>query len=107
MRNALRIIIILLSITIAGCSEKGNIESAIKDIYGSNVSPKEEDTSMIYVLDYSSKRESQEKDAIGLKDKIDKTTNSLAEKVGTDMASKSDTNTSATSQDDCLSDFYK
>lgn len=106
MKKFLSTIIAVLLLT--GCSsQKEKIESALNEVYGSSVSPKKEDTSMIYVLDYNSKRDNQEKESIRLKDKIDKITNSIAELVDSDLSSQSDANTSASSQDDCLSDFYK
>ena len=88
--------LILCIALLCGCSTNHNIDSAIKDIYGSKVPPKEEDGACIYVLNYLEKENKQDTDFVKLKDKIDKYTNSL-----------SDANTSATSKDDCLSDFYK
>ena len=99
--------LILCIALLCGCSTNQNIDSAIKDIYGSKVSPKEEDGAYVYVLNYLEKENKQDTDFVKLKDKIDKYTNSLSENVGNDVASKSDANTSATSKDDCLSDFYK
>lgn len=99
--------LILCIVLLCGCSTNQNIDSAIKDIYGSKVSPKEEDGAYVYVLNYLEKENKQDTDFVKLKDKIDKYTNSLSENVGNDVASKSDANTSATSKDDCLSDFYK
>lgn len=103
-----KIIFLILCIALlCGCSTNHNIESAIKDIYGSKVPPKEEDGAYIYSLDYLEKENKQDADFLKLKDKIDKYTNSLSENLGNDVSSKSDANTSATSKDDCLSDFYK
>ena len=102
-----KIIFLILCIALlCGCSTNHNIESAIKDIYGSKVPPKEEDGAYIYILDYLEKENKQDADFLKLKDKIDKYTNSLSENLGNDVSSKSDANTSATSKDDCLSDFY-
>lgn len=69
--------------------------------------PKTEDGASVYVLNYTEKEDKQDKDIIRLKDKIDNITNSLSQNIGNDVSSKSDANTSATSKDDCLSDFYK
>ena len=103
-----KITFLLLCIALLwGCSTNHNIDSAIKDIYGSNVPSKEEDGAYIYVLNYLEKENKQDADLAKLKDKIDKYTNSLSENVGNDVSSKSDANTSATCKDDCLSDFYK
>ena len=99
--------LILCIALLCGCSTNHNIDSAIKDIYGSKVPPKEEDGACIYVLNYLEKENKQDTDFVKLKDKIDKYTNSLSENLGNDVSSKSDANTSATSNVDCLSDFYK
>ena len=48
-----KITFLLLCIALLwGCSTNHNIDSAIKDIYGSNVPSKEEDGAYIYVLNY-------------------------------------------------------
>ncbi|MEY8552768.1 hypothetical protein AALJ87_04635 [Bacteroides uniformis] len=107
-KNMNKITFLILCIALlCGCSTNQNIDSAIKEIYGSKVSPKEEGGTYIYVLNYLEKGNKQDTDFAKLKDKIDKYTNSLSENVGNEVASKSDANTSATSKDDCLSDFYK
>ncbi|MDD3038606.1 hypothetical protein [Bacteroides sp.] len=101
---------ILLCLTVllfCQCSKEKNIQSTISEVYGSEVLPKTEDGASIYVLNYTKKEDKQDKDIIRLKDKIDNITNSLSQNIGNDVSSKSDANTSATSKDDCLSDFYK
>lgn len=105
MKNILLPLLALFLFT--QCSTKQSIDSAIADIYGSTISPKNEDGASVYVLDYTFKEDKQDTDLIKLKDKIDNTVNSLSENIGSDVPSKSDANTSATSKDDCLSDFYK
>ena len=51
-----KITFLLLCIALLwGCSTNHNIDSAIKDIYGSNVPSKEEDGAYIYVLNYLEK----------------------------------------------------
>ena len=48
-----KITFLLLCIALLwGCSTNHNIDSTIKDIYGSNVPSKEEDGAYIYVLNY-------------------------------------------------------
>lgn len=89
------------------CSDEKNFQSTISNIYGSEVIPKIEDGASVYVLNYTEKEDKQDNDLIKLKDKIDNITSSLSQNIGNDVSSKSDANTSATSKDDCLSDFYK
>lgn len=105
MKN--KILLIISAFILCQCSINQNISSVITDIYGSEIQPKEEDNSSVYLLDYMGKEGCQDTDLIKLKDKIDNITNSLSKNIGNDVSSKSDANTSATSKDDCLSDFYK
>nr|DAE23373.1 MAG TPA: hypothetical protein [Myoviridae sp. ctcPl3] len=105
MKN--KLLLILSLFIFCQCYTNQRIDSAITNIYGSSVSPKEEDGALIYVLNYTQKEEKQDTDLIKLKDKIDNISNTLSENIGSDVSSKSDANTSATSKDDCLSDFYK
>lgn len=89
-------------------STKQNIESAICDVYGSKIVPKiEEDGTLVYFLDYLGKGSKQDNDISLLKDKIDNAVNILSEKIGEDLPSKSDANTAASSNPDCLKDYYK
>lgn len=101
------ILLCLAALLFCQCSKEKNIQSTISEIYDSEVLPKIEDGASVYVLNYTEKEDKQDKDLIKLKDKIDNITNSLSQTVGNDVSSKSDANTSATSKDDCLSDFYK
>lgn len=101
------LLLLFVPLLFSQCSTKQTVDSAIKEIYGSKISPKEEDGASIFVLDYKKKENKQDTDIIKLKDKIDNVVNSLSKNVGNDVSSKSDANTSATSKDDCLSDFYK
>ena len=56
-----KITFLLLCIALLwGCSTNHNIDSAIKDIYGSNVPSKEEDGAYIYVLNYLEKENKQD-----------------------------------------------
>lgn len=102
------VIYIILLIFLCGCSQQSKIESMILDIYGEKVVPgKNEDEGLVYVLDYSNKREQQDKDVIRLKDKIDRIINSTVKETDLDLESYSpDAVSSATSSCDCLSDMY-
>lgn len=94
---------------LCGCSQTSRIETIISDIYGTNILPgQNKDEGTVYVLDYSLKREQQDKDVVKLKDKIDKVVNSIATLTESDLQSYSpDAVSSATKQCDCLSDVYQ
>lgn len=99
---------ILLCILLTGCSQQSKIETVISDVYGKKVNPsKNEEEGNVYVLDYSHKRDQQDKDVTKLKDKIDKAINSTVSEKDSDLESYSpDAVSSATTSCDCLSDVY-
>lgn len=99
---------ILLCILLTGCSQQSKIETVISDVYGKKVNPsKNEEEGNVYVLDYSHKRDQQDKDVTKLKDKIDKAINSTVSEKDSDLESYSpDAVSSATTSCDCLSDIY-
>lgn len=100
--------LLLLCFLLLGCSQQSKIETVISDVYGKKVIPsKNEEEGKVYILDYSQKREQQDKDAIKLKDKIDKAINSTVSEKDSDLESYSpDAVSSASTSCDCLSDVY-
>lgn len=106
MKKVLFIQLLILIFSITGCTSN-EFESAIKEIYGEGVEVTENENSKTYFLDYSNKRDEIEKDSQRLQDKLDKIINSLAEIEYTDLPSKSDANTKATTKDNCLSNILK
>lgn len=99
---------ILLCFLLAGCSQQSKIETVISDVYGEKITPgTNEDEGFVYVLDYSQKREKQDKDVAKLKDKIDKAVGATVSEKDSDLESYSpDAVSSATASCDCLSDVY-
>ncbi len=100
--------IVLLFLLLTGCSQRSNIEKVISDVYGEKIVPgTNEDEGVVYVLDYSQKREKQDKDVTKLKDKIDKAVGATVSEKDSDLESYSpDAVSSATASCDCLSDVY-
>ena len=103
MKNMLFLLLLML---ISGC-KSNDFESVIKEIYGEGFEVSENENSKIYFLDYANKREEIESDSQKLQDKLDRIINSLAIIEHTDLPSKSDANTGATTVDDCLSSILK
>jgi hypothetical protein len=99
---------VFLLILLYGCSQSSKIENAINDVYGKKItSKKNEEGGLVYVLDYSQKRDEQDKDVTKLKDKIDKAVDATVSKKDSDLESYSpDAVSSATASCDCLSDVY-
>ena len=79
MKKILFLIITVL--VVIGCNND-EYNNAIVEVYGKAITPTNESDGLTYSLGYSNKFREQEKDELRLKDRIDKITQTLGDKVG-------------------------